>query len=256
LQSCAEWITKQDLWSYLKGEKMGLADLHLHTIYSYDGTASLSAVLSRAKQLGLDVIAITDHDEIAGALKAMEIAPNYGVEVIPGIEITTAEGDLLALFITEKVDAGLSLVETVLKVRELGGICIVPHPMAGGMGMKSLSKRTILSALHNPQVAETLIGIETYNGTSIDRISNHYAFILACQLDIAQTGSSDAHIVDTIGFGATEFDGKSAADLLTALKNGWTTVRRQKEWSAFRVLGSWGIRYMGSAITRLAITAQ
>ena len=81
---------------------MGLADLHLHTIYSYDGTASLSAVLSRAKQLGLDVIAITDHDEIAGALKAMEMAPNYGVEVIPGIEITTSEGDLLALFIQKK----------------------------------------------------------------------------------------------------------------------------------------------------------
>ena len=57
---------------------MGRADLHLHTIYSYDGTTSVPAVLSRAKQLGLDVIAITDHDEIEGALKAMEIAPNYG----------------------------------------------------------------------------------------------------------------------------------------------------------------------------------
>ena len=81
---------------------MGLADLHMHTIYSYDGTASLSAVLSRAKKLGLDVIAITDHDEIAGALKAMELAPNYGVEVIPGSEITTADGDLLAFFIKKK----------------------------------------------------------------------------------------------------------------------------------------------------------
>jgi predicted metal-dependent phosphoesterase TrpH len=230
---------------------MGLADLHLHTIYSYDGTASLSAVLSRAKQLGLDVIAITDHDEIAGALKAMEMAPNYGVEVIPGIEITTSEGDLLALFITEKVDAGLPLIETVLKVRELGGVCIVPHPMAGGMGMKSLSKPTILKALRNQQVAKTLIGIETYNGTSIDRKGNLYAFILACQLDITQTGSSDAHIIDTIGFGATQFDGKSAADLLIALKNGRTTVRRQKEWSAFKVLSSWGMRYMESAFVRM-----
>ena len=81
---------------------MGLADLHLHTIYSYDGTASIQAVLTRARQIGLDVIAITDHDEIAGALKALELAPHYGVEVIPGSEITTAEGDLLALFINEK----------------------------------------------------------------------------------------------------------------------------------------------------------
>ncbi len=235
---------------------MGFADLHLHTIYSYDGTASLAAVLSRAKQLGLDVIAITDHDEIAGALKAMEIAPNYGVEVIPGIEITTADGDLLAFFITEKVDAGLSLIETVLRVRELGGVCVAPHPMAGGMGMKSLSRRTILKALRHPQAAETLIGIETYNGTSIDRMGNHYANIFASRLNIAKTGSSDAHVADAIGLGATEFEGSSAADLLTALKNGRTKVCKQKEWSLFKILGSWIVNYISSAYIRLSITTQ
>ncbi|MCX6058453.1 MAG: PHP domain-containing protein [Chloroflexi bacterium] len=235
---------------------MGLADLHLHTIYSYDGTASLAAVLSRAKQLGLDVIAITDHDEIAGALKAMELASAYGVELIPGIEITTADGDLLAYFITEKVEAGLSLVETVLRVRELGGVCVAPHPMAGGMGMKSLKARTILKALRNPQVAETLIGIEVYNATALDRISNHYARILASRLEIAHVGNSDAHVVDAIGLGSTEFEGNSAADLLTALKNKTTKVRKQKEWSAFRILGSWGIRYMGSAFIRMTGLAR
>jgi predicted metal-dependent phosphoesterase TrpH len=230
---------------------MGLADLHLHTIYSYDGTASLAAVLSRAKQIGLDVIAITDHDEIRGALKALELAPNYGVEVIPGCEITTAEGDLLAFFIHEKVDAGLSLVETVLRVRELGGVCAAPHPMAGGMGMKSLSGRAILKALRNPQVADTLIGIEVYNGTAFDRISNHYAAILASRLKIAKTGNSDAHTVDTIGFGVTEFEGHTAADLLAALKNKTTKARRRKEWSAARIIGSWGLRYVGSAFSRI-----
>lgn len=235
---------------------MGLADLHLHTIHSYDGTASLPAVLSRAKQLGLDVIAITDHDEIAGALKAMEIASIYGVEVIPGIEITTADGDLLAYFIAEKVDAGLSLIETVLRVRELGGVCIAPHPMAGGMGMKSLSARTILKALRDPLVAETLLGIETYNATALDRVSNHYARILANQLDIAQVGNSDAHVVDAIGLGATEFEGSHTADLLIALRNGTTKVRRQKEWSMFKILGSWAVNYIGSVFIRLDITTQ
>ncbi len=100
---------------------MGLADLHIHTIYSYDGTASVPAVLRRAHQIGLDVIAITDHDEIAGSLKALELAPNYGLEVVPAIEVTTAEGDLLTLNVTEKIQRNLSLIETVLKVRELGG---------------------------------------------------------------------------------------------------------------------------------------
>lgn len=235
---------------------MGRADLHLHTIYSFDGTASLAAVLNRAKQLRLDVIAITDHDEIEGALKAMEIAPNYGVEVIPGIEITTAEGDLLAFFITEKVDAGLSLTETVLRVRELGGVCVAPHPMASGLGMKSLGARAIMKALRNPRVADTLIGIEVYNATALDRISNYYASILAGRLDIAHVGNSDAHTVGALGLGATEFEGSSAADLLTALKNKTTKVSKQKEWSALRVLGSWGIRYMESAFIRVTGLAR
>jgi len=235
---------------------MGLTDLHMHTIYSYDGTAPVSAVLRRAHEIGLDVIAITDHDEIAGSLKALELASHYGVEVIPGIEITTAEGDLLALFVKEKIRAGLSLVDTVLKVRELRGICIAPHPMAGGMGMKSLSGYTIAKALRQPLVAETLIGIETCNGTSIDRMSNHYARILANRLGITQTGSSDAHILDTIGFAATEFEGTSAQDLLTALRSGETKVRKQKEWSAFRVLSSWGMCYVGSTFSRLGGTAR
>lgn len=232
---------------------MGLADLHLHTIYSYDGTATVSSVLRRAKENGLDVIAITDHDEIAGALEAVKLASTFGIDVIPASEITTADGDLLALFITEKIPAQLSLIETVLRVRELGGVCIAPHPMAGGMGMKSLSAYAILKALLNPQVAETLIGIETYNGTAIDRMSNHYAKIFANGLNIAQTGSSDAHVIDTIGFGATEFEGHTAQDLLNALRNKTTKVRKQNEWSAFQIISNWGIRYAESTFARLAM---
>ena len=235
---------------------MGLADLHIHTIYSYDGTASLSAVLTRTKQVGLDLIAITDHDEIKGALKALELAPNYGVEVIPGIEITTAEGDLLALNIAEAVEPNLSLEETVLRVGALGGFCIAPHPMAGGMGMKSLSAYSILKALRNPAVAEIFIGIETYNATTIDRLSNNYTRILANRLDIGQTGNSDAHVVEAIGLGATEFEGHTAKDLLSALYKGETVVRRQKEWNSVRILGSWVAGYIGSMFTRLGLAAQ
>jgi predicted metal-dependent phosphoesterase TrpH len=108
-----------------------------------------------------------------------------------------------------------------------------------------------LKALRNPQVAETLIGIEVYNATALDRMSNHYARLLASRLNIAHSGNSDAHVVGAIGLGATEFDGSTAADLLTALRNKTTRVRRQKEWSALRILGSWGVRYMGSAFIRI-----
>ena len=227
----------------------------MHTIYSYDGTASVPAVLIRAKQIGLDVIAITDHDEIAGSLQALEIAPQYGVEVIPAIEITTAEGDLLALDITQKIARDLPLIETVLKVGELGGFCIAPHPMAGGFGMKSLSAYSILRALRNVEVAQTLIGIETYNATTIDKMSNHYAGILASRLDLAQTASSDAHIVEAIGLGATVFAGHTTQDLITALQNRNVQQRRQKEWNSVRILGSWAANYVGSAFTRFANAA-
>ncbi len=60
---------------------MGLADLHIHSIFSHDGTATVPAILERAKQVGLDIIAITDHDVIRGSLLAAELAPQYGIQV-------------------------------------------------------------------------------------------------------------------------------------------------------------------------------
>lgn len=231
---------------------MGLADLHIHTLYSYDGTASVSAVLKRARQSGLDVIAITDHDEIRGSLKALELASAYGIEVIPGIEVTTAEGDLLALNVTEKIPPAKSLIETIFRVGELGGFCIAPHPMAGGLGMKSLSAYSILKALRHADVPRILIAIETYNATTIDRMSNHYARILAERLNIPQTASSDAHVIEAIGLGATEFDGYTASDLIAALQNGNIRIRKQREWNSARIIGSWAANYIGSAFLRLA----
>jgi len=234
---------------------MGLADLHIHTIYSYDGTASVPAVLKRAKQIGLDVIAITDHDEITGSLKALELAPKYGVEIIPAIEITTAEGDLLAFNIMQKIQRGLPLMETILKVGDLGGFCLAPHPTAEGIGMKSLSAYSILRAARNVEVTRILIGIETYNATTLDKMSNHYARILANRLNLTQTASSDAHIVEAIGLGVTEFDGHTARDLIKALYKGNVRQHKKKEWNSVRILGSWAANYVGSAFTRLANAA-
>jgi predicted metal-dependent phosphoesterase TrpH len=235
---------------------MGLADLHVHTIYSYDGTASVSAVLERAEQVGLDVIAITDHDEIRGALKALELAPNYGLEVVPGIEVTTADGDLLALNVTQKIPRGLSLMDTLREVRELGGYCIVPHPTAVGMGMKSLTWHSISKAIPKPDMREILIGIETYNATTLDKEGNHYADVLANRYKIAKTGSSDAHILDAIGLGMTEFPGTSSMDLLAALRERTTIIRKGEEWNAVRILASWFAKYAASVFNRFLPAAQ
>jgi predicted metal-dependent phosphoesterase TrpH len=229
---------------------MGLADLHMHTIFSYDGTATVPAVLKRAKQVGLDLIAITDHDEIRGALLAEQLAPEFDLQVIPGVEITTAEGDLLALAIHKIIPAGLSLIETIKRVGQEGGFCIAPHPMAGGMGMKSLSAYSIRQALNDYQAERILIGIETYNATALDRESSHNARAWAERLSVSQTGSSDAHVLEAIGLGATIFPGKTIPDLVAALWMGATLVQKGPEWSAVETLGKWAASYVLSAPTR------
>jgi hypothetical protein len=230
---------------------MGLADLHMHTIFSYDGTATVPAVLNRAKQVGLDVIAITDHDEIRGALLAEQLALQFGFQVIPGVEITTKDGDLLALGIRELVPADLSLIETLLQVEQLGGFCIVPHLMAGGMGMKSLNFFSVLKAMRHSAAGRILAGIETHNATVLDRSSRLYAEELAFHTGLARTGNSDAHVLGAIGLGATEFLGKTIEDLMRALREGSTVVRRNASWSSARIVTGWAWNYLLSTPTRV-----
>ena len=230
---------------------MGFADIHVHTIYSYDGTAPVRSVLQRARQVGLDVVAITDHDEIDGALYALDLAPEIGIQVIPGIEITTAEGDLLALFVTKAIAPGLSLVETLVKVGEQGGICVAPHPMATGLGMKSLTGFSIVKALRHPDAGKVLVGIETYNATALDRESARYGRILAERAELAQTGSSDAHVLTAIGLGKTEFPGSTLDDFVVALHNHTTQVCKGKKWNSAMILGSWATSFLSALPTRI-----
>jgi hypothetical protein len=222
---------------------MGKADLHIHTIYSWDGTCSVPAVLKQAShKLHLDVIAITDHDEIAGALEAVNLAPRYGIEVIPGIEISTAEGHLLALFIREMIPAGLPLVDTILRVGKAGGLCIAAHPTA--RGSSSLSEAAIRGALRNPEAARTLLGIEVYNASIVHRAGNVHARAMARTLPLARTGSSDAHLIWAIGRGLTRFAGRTAGDLRQAIESRSTRVEvGEGIWPAGMIL-SWVQGYL------------
>lgn len=220
---------------------MGFADLHIHSIYSWDGTASISAILNYVvTKTSLNVIAITDHDEIKGALYAEEIAPRYGIEVIPGSEVSTAEGHLLALFIRQKIPMGLSLVETVRYVGELGGLCIAAHPMASGSS--SLSAEAIRNALQYPDVASILVGVEAINAGLFHQGSNLLATALARSLPVAEVANSDSHILETIGFGMTEFEGNSAEDLRRALVTRQTRAIVTQRATPGLVIPAW-LRY-------------
>ena len=204
---------------------MGFADLHIHSIYSYDGTSSISAILKYvADCTDLDVIAITDHDAIDGGKEAVQLAPAYGVQVIPGCEISTVDGHLLALFIDRPIQAGLSLAQTALRIGEQGGICIAAHPMA--RGTSSLRFDTIQSALRQPGVDKVLLGIEAFNGGLVYTRRNPQVEENARRLPLAQIGDSDAHVLQMIGQGSTEFDGNSIRDLRIAITQCATRTRK------------------------------
>lgn len=234
---------------------MGFADLHIHTIYSYDGTCSVSAVLKQvADHTDLDVIAITDHDSLVGVREALNLAPNYGVEVIPGCEVSTADGHLLALFIDRPIHAGLSLVETVLRVGEQGGLCIAAHPMA--RGASSLRFATIQQALSQPGVDQVLVGIEAFNGGLVYTRRNPLVEAMAQTLPLAQVGNSDAHILQTIGHGSSKFEGQTACELRTALEQATTRVRKGQGLDGFGVIRNYLPRYLLRKLGWVAFNAK
>ncbi|MCS7083113.1 MAG: PHP domain-containing protein [Bacteroidetes bacterium] len=195
---------------------MGLADLHIHTIYSLDGTSTVRAVLKRAAEVGLDVVAITDHDEIRASLEALSLAPAYGLQVVPGSEVSTAEGHLLALFVYRTPPAGLSLGDTVRWVRDEGGLCIIPHP---GQSRYSVRFGTIQRVLQEPDVAPFIVGMEVFNSSANSQRQNEiaHATLQRMRWPLAPISSSDAHLLSLIGSAATYFPGRTAEELRQAL---------------------------------------
>ncbi|MFC1911330.1 PHP domain-containing protein [Chloroflexota bacterium] len=101
------------------------ADLHIHTCYSADCLTPLERIVERCLDRGINCIAVADHNTIAGALRLREIAP---FKVIVAEEILTVAGEIMGLFLTQEVARGLSVEETIYRIREQGGLVAIPHP--------------------------------------------------------------------------------------------------------------------------------
>lgn len=200
---------------------MGFADLHLHSIYSADGTCSIEAILFKAQQRRLNVIAITDHNSMEGVSEAQHLMKKYQVQVIPAMEISTADGHLLAYEITEPVPRGLSLIQSILLVREQGGFCTVPHPMS--FGSDAIQQQVLADALKDPAIANTILGIEEINGGLFR--CNHRAVGLAKKHRLAAVGNSDSHCIDSVGRVVTRFDGTTIEDLKNSLLKQMTSAQ-------------------------------
>ena len=132
---------------------LGRADLHLHTRASDGLMAARDLVDHVERQTDLDVIAITDHDEMSASLDAREwaVRQGYRVQVVPGVEVTTRDGHLLALFVEERPPALRNLQVTAEWVLARGGLCIAPHPFT--RWTHSLSSRALESVIEAGLIA-------------------------------------------------------------------------------------------------------
>ncbi len=195
---------------------MGLADLHIHSCHS-DGTATVAAILHHVSEFtDLDVIAITDHDTLTGALQACEMAARFRVQVVPGMEITTREGHLLALFLETPVRPWQSFVETAEQVRLRGGLPFAAHP-TGSLG-KSIGRARLRQIVRrHPGL---LAGLEAENGALATLQDNAAAQDLRWEVNLPGLGNSDAHSLAWIGCATTVFAGHTVADLRRALETG------------------------------------
>ena len=202
------------------------ADLHLHSAYS-DGGHDIPTMLAHiAYHTDLRVVAITDHDTIAGALVARRLAPQYGLEVIVGEEISTSRGHLLALFIEERIPPGLSIPETVRRVHAQGGLAILAHPLDRlcNSPMRHWPRPTLADWINFG-----VDGLEALNGCTLDPLAQMRATVLGRALGLALTGGSDAHHKGAIGAAYTLFPGTTAADLRRALER-HTCLAAGRRW--------------------------
>jgi predicted metal-dependent phosphoesterase TrpH len=186
----------------------------MHTLAS-DGLMSARDLVEQVEaQTDLDVIALTDHDETSAALEAREWAARrgYRVQVIPGVEVSTRDGHLLALFVEERPPALMTLARTADWVVARGGLCVAPHPLTHWT--HSLNARALREAIG----AGLLLGVEVLNSSLAGRGSRPHALALAQRFGLAQTGASDAHMAAMIGLARTRFRGRTPAELRVALE--------------------------------------
>ena len=191
-----------------------IIDPHIHSVYSGDATGTPREIVKKARKIGLDAIAIADHNSLKGSQIALkEVKEFKDLIIIPSMELTTSKGHIVALGINEEIKKGLTPEETMEKIQEAGGVSIVPHPFV--RYRDGLLARTSTLKMD---------AIETLNSRYIFGYSNWRAKKLAQEENIPEIGSSDAHFVGAIGSCVTKVQADFSIDsILEAIRKGKTT---------------------------------
>jgi len=190
------------------------ADLHLHTNFSFDGFSSPEEIVEAAIAKKIDCICICDHEEIKGAIKAIEYAQSKPILVIPGIEIKSKSGDILGLNIKKIIPNKLSAKATILEILKEGGLPVIAHPFDWAFPFKEIDK-------YKDFFKEKQVGIEVFNASLFLSPSNHRALEFAKELDLFFTAGSDAHSSDFVSKAYLEIPGENLTteEVLVKVKN-------------------------------------
>jgi predicted metal-dependent phosphoesterase TrpH/glycosyltransferase involved in cell wall biosynthesis len=165
-------------------------DLHMHTDHSHDCATPVEVLLAEARARGLGAIAITDHNEISGAHEARAKAD--GVKVIVAEEIKTADqGEVIGLFIEEKIERGMTLQETIKEIKRQGGLVYVPHPFD--------RLHSVPGYEHLLDVLDDVDAVEVFNPRIAITEFNEEAVRFAAKYRIPAGAGSDAHVPQGLG---------------------------------------------------------
>jgi predicted metal-dependent phosphoesterase TrpH len=187
------------------------ADFHLHSEYSGDCKTTLEQIIQACQRKGINCIALSDHNSIEGALKLKEIAPFY---VIVAEEILTTGGEIMGMFLTEKVPRDLSIEESIRRIKSQGGLLCAQHPY------DKVRSDSLKSEVMN-KIADQIDLVEVFNARTLFRGSSQQARKFAAEHHLPASAGSDAHTPSEIGNAYVilpEF--KSKADFLLALPQG------------------------------------
>jgi predicted metal-dependent phosphoesterase TrpH len=208
-------------------------DLHSHTMWSGDSTTTPDELIAAVNESGIDVLCITDHHAIAGAEQLRDVLP---CRVIVGEELRTAAGEIIGLFLEERIPNGLGHVETAQAIRDQGAVVYIPHPF------DPLRRNLAEPALHQLAEAGLIDAVEVINAKTSLQSLNRRAAEFAAEFDLAAGAGSDAHVPNAIGAAFVEMpDFASSADFLTVLRLG-TPVGHH--WDEAR---AWSSRIVPSA---------
>ncbi|MBS1678976.1 MAG: PHP domain-containing protein [Actinobacteria bacterium] len=189
-------------------------DLHMHTDHSGDCATPVEVLLQTARDRGLGAIAITDHNEVSGALEAAEIAAGMDdLKVIVAEEVKTAEqGEVIGLFLKEKIPKGLTMAETIAAIREQGGLVYVPHPFDRFHSVPDYE--------HLLDIVEDVDLLEVFNPRVMLTSFNEEAVRFASKYRIIPAAGSDSHVAQGLGSVRQrihDFDGP--AEFLEAMRD-------------------------------------